>query len=64
MEPSVVVRLLAVPALAAAWSTSRRRPGQDRNEFLRAGGDEDALTVAQAALRGGGTSAWMRPGGG
>jgi hypothetical protein len=62
MRSSVVARLLVVPARAAAWSASRRRA--ERDEFLRAGGDGDALTVAQAALRGGGTSAWMRPGGG
>jgi hypothetical protein len=64
MRLPVVARVLSVPALAAAWLIARRRPSEGRDEFLRAGGDGDPLTVAQAALRGGGASAWMRHGGG
>jgi hypothetical protein len=60
----LVVRVLVVPALAVARLAPRRGAGEARDEFLRAGDDDHLSTVAQAALRGGGTSAWMRPGGG
>jgi hypothetical protein len=60
----LVARALALSAMAVAWLRAGRRAAQGRDEFLRAGGDGDPLTVAQAALRGGGESAWMRHGGG
>ena len=63
MEPAIVLLVLlvlAVPAVVWAVRASRREE-LGRQDLLRAG-DASGVSARAAALRGGGRSAWMRPG--
>ena len=62
MEILVALLLaLIVLVIVLAAIGYRRRQDLGRDDLKRAG-DDHALSPEQAALRGGGKSAWMRPG--
>ena len=61
MEIAVVLLVLVLSVVVLAVVAFRRRPKFGRNDLVRSG-DGPEVSPADAALRGGGKSAWMRPG--